>query len=260
MNLSLLQGGLGLASGTVVGFSLGLVGGGGSILAVPLLVYVVGVSNPHVAIGTSAVAVAASAAINLWTHAAAGNVKWRCASVFAAAGIIGAYLGSTFGKMVSGQQLLALFAVLMMIVGALMLRGRSGDGEPLVRLNRENLPKLLGLGFAAGGLSGFFGIGGGFLIVPALIAATGMPILYAVGSSLMAVTAFGLTTAANYAFSGLVDWRLAALFILGGILGGLFGSRSAKMLAARKGTLNMVFAALIFAVAVYMLIRSLNLV
>ena len=76
----------------------------------------------------------------------------------------------------------------------------------------------------------------------------------------MAVTAFGLTTAANYAFSGLVDWRLAALFILGGILGGLFGSRSAKMLAARKGTLNMVFAALIFAVAVYMLIRSLNLV
>lgn len=260
MTLSLLQGGLGLASGTVVGFSLGLVGGGGSILAVPLLVYVVSVSNPHVAIGTSAVAVAASAAINLWTHAAAGNVKWRCASVFAAAGIIGAYLGSTFGKMVSGQQLLALFAVLMMIVGALMLRGRSGDGEPLVRLNRENLPKLLGLGFAAGGLSGFFGIGGGFLIVPALIAATGMPILYAVGSSLMAVTAFGLTTAANYAFSGLVDWRLAALFILGGILGGLFGSRSAKMLAARKGTLNMVFAALIFAVAVYMLIRSLNLV
>jgi uncharacterized membrane protein YfcA len=258
MNLSLLQGGLGLASGTVVGFSLGLVGGGGSILAVPLLVYVVGVSNPHVAIGTSAVA--ASAAINLWTHAAAGNVKWRCASVFAAAGIIGAYLGSTFGKMVSGQQLLALFAVLMMIVGALMLRGRSDDGEPLVRLNRENFPKLLGLGFAAGGLSGFFGIGGGFLIVPALIAATGMPILYAVGSSLMAVTAFGLTTAANYAFSGLVDWRLAALFILGGILGGLFGSRSAKMLAARKGTLNMVFAALIFAVAVYMLIRSLNLV
>jgi uncharacterized membrane protein YfcA len=259
MTLSVLQGGLGVASGSLVGFSLGLVGGGGSILAVPLLVYVVGVSDPHVAIGTGAIAVAANASTNLWTHAAAGNVKWRCASVFAGAGVAGAYLGSTLGKMVSGQQLLLLFAVLMMVVGALMLMGRSGEGERSVRLSRENLPKLLGLGLVAGSLSGFFGIGGGFLIVPALIAATGMPILYAVGSSLMAVTAFGLTTAANYAFSSLVDWRLAALFILGGILGGLFGSRLAKLLASRKGTLNMVFAALIFAVAFYMLIRSLSL-
>lgn len=256
---SLVQGGLGLASGSLVGFSLGLVGGGGSILAVPLLVYLVGIANPHVAIGTSAVAVAANAATNLWTHAAAGNVKWRCASVFAGAGVAGAYLGSTLGKMVDGQHLLALFAVLMIVVGALMLRGRSSEGEPLVRLNRENLPKLVGLGFAAGGLSGFFGIGGGFLVVPALILATGMPILYAVGSSLVAVTAFGLTTAANYALSGLVNWRLAALFILGGVIGGLFGTRWAKMLAGRKGALNSVFAALIFAVAVYMLVRSLNL-
>lgn len=260
MTLSLLQGGLGLASGSLVGFSLGVVGGGGSILAVPLLVYLVGVSNPHLAIGTSAVAVAVNAAANLWTHAAAGNVKWRCASVFAGAGMIGAYIGSTLGKIVDGQHLLALFAVLMMAVGALMLRGSSGKGEPAVRLNRENLPKLLGLGFAAGGLSGFFGIGGGFLIVPALILATGMPILSAVGSSLVAVTAFGLTTSANYALSGLVDWPLAGVFVLGGVLGGLIGARSAKALAARKGALNAVFAALIFAVALYMLARSLALI
>jgi uncharacterized membrane protein YfcA len=259
MSFSLLQGGLGIASGSLVGFSLGLVGGGGSILAVPLLVYLVGISNPHVAIGTSAVAVAANAATNLWTHAAAGNVKWRCASVFAGAGVVGAYLGSTFGKMVDGQRLLALFALLMMVVGALMLRGRSGEGEPSVRLNRENLPKLVGLGLAAGGLSGFFGIGGGFLIVPALILATGMPILCAVASSLVAVTAFGLTTSANYALSGLVDWPLAGLFILGGVVGGFFGTRSAKMLAGRKGALNTVFATLIFAVALYMLVRSLGL-
>jgi uncharacterized membrane protein YfcA len=108
-------------------------------------------------------------------------------------------------------------------------------------------------------LSGFFGIGGGFLIVPALVMATGMPILNAVGSSLVAVTALGLTTAANYAYSGLVDWTLAALFIAGGVLGGLLGARSAKTLAGRKGALNTVFAALIFAVAVYMLVRSLGL-
>lgn len=257
--LSLTQGALGLASGSLVGFSLGLVGGGGSILAVPLLVYVVGVANPHVAIGTSAIAVAANAAANLANHARAGNVKWRCASVFAAAGVAGAFLGSSLGKMIDGHKLLALFAVVMMVVGALMLKGRSGKGEPSVRLSRENLPKLLASGLAAGALSGFFGIGGGFLIVPALIVATGMPILYAVGSSLVAVTAFGLTTAANYAASDLVDWTLAGLFIFGGVLGGLFGARSAKTLAGRKGALNTVFAALIFAVAIYMLVRSLGL-
>ena len=249
--LSLTQGALGLASGSLVGFSLGLVGGGGSILAVPLLVYLVGVSDPHVAIGTSAIAVAAIAR--------AGNVKWRCALVFAFAGVAGALLGSTLGKMVEGQKLLALFAIVMMVVAALMLKGRSGEGEPSVRLNRENLPKLLAWGLATGALSGFFGIGGGFLIVPALIVATGMPILYAVGSSLVAVTAFGLTTAANYALSGFVDWSLAALFISGGVLGGLLGARSASSLAGRKGALNVVFAALIFAVAIYMLVRSLGL-
>jgi uncharacterized membrane protein YfcA len=86
-----------------------------------------------------------------------------------------------------------------------------------------------------------------------------MPILNAVASSLVAVTAFGLTTAANYAYSGLIDWTLAALFVAGGVLGGLLGTRSAKALAGRKGALNTVFAALIFAVAVYMLIRSLGL-
>ena len=256
--LALTQGALGLASGSLVGFSLGLVGGGGSILAVPLLVYLVGVSDPHVAIGTSAIAVAANAAVNLVNHARVGNVKWRCASAFALAGVAGAFLGSTLGKVIEGQKLLALFAIVMMAVGALMLKGRAGAGEPSVRLNRENLPKLVALGGLTGALSGFFGIGGGFLIVPALIAATGMPILSAVGSSLVAVTAFGLTTAANYALSGLVDWYLAALFISGGVIGGMLGAGSASSLAARKGALNTVFAALIFAVAIYMLVRNLG--
>ena len=96
----------------------------------PLLVYVVGLDNPHVAIGTSAIAVALNAAANLAMHARSGNVKWRCASVFAAAGVAGAFLGSTLGKMMDGQRLLALFAVLMMVVGALMLRDRARTGDP----------------------------------------------------------------------------------------------------------------------------------
>jgi hypothetical protein len=259
MVLTLTQGALGLASGSLVGFSLGLVGGGGSILAVPLLVYLVGVPSPHVAIGTSAIAVAANAATNLANHARAGNVKWHCALVLSAAGVVGAFLGSSVGKAIDGERLLALFAIIMMVVSVLMLRGRNSVGEPSVSLSRENFPRLVGFGLAVGALSGFFGIGGGFLIVPALVMATGMPILNAVASSLVAVTAFGLTTAANYAYSGLIDWTLAALFVAGGVLGGLLGARSAKTLAGRKGALNTVFAALILAVAVYMLVRSLGL-
>lgn len=247
---------LGAFSGMLVGFVLGLVGGGGSILAVPLMVYLVGVRSPHVAIGTSALAVAANAALGLAGHHRAGNVKWRCAALFAVSGILGAALGSTLGKAFDGQKLLFLFALVMIVVGALMLRRRSNVGDSQVRLGRENALKLVLFGFGAGLFSGFFGIGGGFLIVPGLIAATGMPMLNAVGSSLLAVTAFGLTTAANYALSGLVDWPLAALFVAGGLLGSHAGTRAAKQLSG-KGHLTTVFAALIFAVAAYMLWKSL---
>ncbi len=256
MTLTALQYLLGAGAGSVVGFSLGLVGGGGSILAVPLMVYLVGVTNPHVAIGTSALAVAANAGVNLIGHARSGNVKWRCAGLFATAGVIGAYFGSTLGKSFDGQKLLALFALLMLVIAVLMLRGRSTAGDASVVLNRGNAPKLLASGGITGLLSGFFGIGGGFLIVPGLMASTRMPILYAVGSSLVAVTVFGLTTALNYAHSGLVDWTLAGVFIAGGVFGGLWGGRLASRLSARKGMLNLVFAALIFIVALYMLYQS----
>jgi len=250
---------LGLASGALVGFSLGLVGGGGSILAVPLMVYVVGVPDAHVAIGTSAMAVAANAAVNLSNHARGGTVMWSCALTFAAAGIAGAFAGSIFGKMLDGERLLALFALLMLVIAVLMLKTRSRIGLPDVQISWANTPAIVGLGLATGTLSGFFGIGGGFLIVPALMLATGMPIMNAVSSSLVAVTAFGLTTAASYAYSGLISWGLAGLFIAGGIAGGLIGTRSARLLSARRGALNIVFAAVIVAVALYMLARNISL-
>jgi uncharacterized protein len=259
MIISTLQGVLGLASGSLVGFSLGLVGGGGSILAVPLMVYVVGVPDAHVAIGTSAIAVAANAAVNLSNHARGGTVRWSCALVFAAAGMVGAFAGSILGKMLDGQRLLALFALLMLVIAVLMLKTRSRIGLPDVKMSWDNMPAIVGLGLVTGTLSGFFGIGGGFLIVPALMLATGMSIMNAVSSSLVAVTAFGLTTAASYAYSGLISWRLAGLFVAGGIAGGLIGTRSARRLAARRGALNMVFAAVIIAVALYMLVRNLSL-
>lgn len=256
MTPALIQSGLAVASGSLVGLSLGLVGGGGSILAVPLLVYVVGVSNPHVAIGTSAVAVAANAAANLFNHHRAGNVIWRSALVFAAAGVAGAAFGATLGRMVDGQKLLAAFAVLMMVVAALMLRQRAGTRGDAPAFDPQAVPQLVLIGLATGALSGFFGIGGGFLIVPGLMLATGMPILYAIGSSLVAVTAFGATTAASYAAAGAADWPIAGLFLAGGMLGGFAGTRAAHVLASRRDYLNKTFATLIFAVAAYMLVRS----
>ena len=143
----------------------------------------------------------------------------------------------------------------MITVGFLMLRGRKAQGDEGAVCNRENAPKVLGYGLGTGGFSGFFGIGGGFLIVPGLIASTGMPMINAVGTSLVAVTAFGLTTAFNYALSGLVDWLLAALFIGGGIVGSLAGAKAAKRLSG-GGHLTKVFASLIFVVAAYMLWQS----
>ena len=253
-----LPAGLALGSGGLIGLVLGLVGGGGSILAVPLLIYLVGVPSTHVAIGTSALAVAVNAAANLAQHARAGVVKWQCASVFAAAGVIGAYAGSSLSKLVDGRKLLALFALLMLAVAAMMLRGRASVGDDAVGLDRRTTPKLLGLGLAAGTLSGFFGIGGGFLIVPGLMLATGMPILNAIGSSLLAVAAFAVTAAANYARSGFVDWWLAAVFIAGGVIGGIAGTKLAATLGKTRGRLNLAFAGVIVAVALYILARSIG--
>ncbi len=246
---------LALGSGGLVGLSLGLIGGGGSILAVPLLIYVVGVSSTHLAIGTSAVAVAANATVGVFFHARANTVKWPCAIVFAASGVVGAFLGAKVGKAVDGQLLLAFFGVVMIAVGVSMLMRKSKVGDPNVQLDKKTvsrlLPSLIGYGFGVGVLSGFFGIGGGFLIVPGLINATNMPILYAVGSSLVSVAAFGTATASSYAISDLVDWRLAGLMLVGGAFGALVGMLLSRKLAERKQLLSQLFAGVVIVVGLY---------
>ena len=251
---------LSLASGGLVGLSLGLIGGGGSILAVPLMVYVIGMPSPHTAIGTSAVAVAASALISLAGHASDRNVKWPCVSVFALAGVAGAALGAQIGKTIDGAKLLAGFGLLMIVIAALMSRPRRGGHDAGVRLDRASalrlLPPLAGTGFGVGALSGFFGIGGGFLIVPGLVSATSMPLLNAIGSSLVSVAAFGATTAVSYAISGLIDWPVAILFILGGAAGGRFGARLAATLASRRRALTWVFSGGVTLVGVYVVAKG----
>jgi uncharacterized membrane protein YfcA len=249
---------LAVVSGGAVGLVLALIGGGGSILATPALLYVVGVANPHVAIGTSALAVSVNAFANFVNHLRRGNVKWRCAVVFAVAGVIGAAVGAAAGKATDPQVLLPLFAVLMIVVGAAMLIPRKSEGDGNVELTRQNAPKLVAYGLGAGALSGFFGIGGGFLIVPGLIGATGMTMIQAIGSSLFSVGSFGATTATSYALDGLVDWRIALLFIGGGMIGGAIGASFASHLSKQRGALQRVFAFVVFAVAAYMLWRTLG--
>jgi len=246
-------------SGVIVGFVLGLIGGGGSVFATPLLVYFVGVSDPHVAIGTGATAVAVNALVNLVPRARAGQVKWRCAAVFAAAGFFGSAAGSTLGKIVDGQKLLLLFGVVMLVIAARM--GASGAAvEHDVRLTAANArkmaPPLIAYGFGVGALAGFFGIGGGFLAVPGILAATGMPMIYAVGSSLVSVAVFGATTSFNYMLSGLIDWRISALVLVGGAIGGFFGGALATKLSGRKQALRQIFAVMIAGVGFYVIYRG----
>lgn len=199
MPLGLIPVALLLGSGALIGITLGLIGGGGSILAVPLLVYLVGVPSAHVAIGTAAVAVALNAGAGLASHARLGTVKWPCALVFTTAGIAGAFAGASIGKQLGGTELLALFGLVMIGVGIYMLTVRPNVAGYDVRLTTESaahlVPRLILIGVGVGLLSGFFGIGGGFLIVPGLMLATGMALQNAIATSLFAVTAFGLTTA-----------------------------------------------------------------
>jgi hypothetical protein len=262
MSLGLVPAALAIGSGGLVGMILALIGGGGSVLAVPLLVYVVGVPSAHVAIGTAAIAVALNAASGLAMHARLGTVKWRCALVFAVAGAAGAYLGSLIGKAIDGTQLLALFGLLMIAVGVGMLRAPSGSAAGDVRLTRASaarlLPRLIGIGGGVGVLAGFFGIGGGFLIVPGLMLATGMALKNSIGTSLVAVTALGLTTAGSYAASDLVDWSLALLVVGGGIAGSLIGARANARLWPHKRVLNGIFASVVIAVGLYVAGRGLT--
>jgi len=247
---------LSILSGALVGTVLGVIGGGGSILAVPLLLYVVGIGDAHVAIGTAALAVSLNAFANLIPHARAGTIKWPCALVFAATGMVGAVGGSSLGKLVDGQKLLFAFALAMIAVGVAMLRRKGAEGDPGVHIDRTIAVRLAGLGLGAGVLAGFFGIGGGFLIVPGLVAGSGMAMLNAIGSSLVGVGVLGLTTAVNYAASGLIDWRVAAFFLSGGIVGGWLGMLLALRLAARRALLTQIFAAALFIVAAVMIART----
>lgn len=148
----------------------------------------------------------------------------------------------------------------MIGVGLSMLRRRRTADAPDVLLTRDSastlLPRLVPIGLGVGLAAGFFGIGGGFLIVPGLILATAMLLPFAIGTSLVVVSALGLTTATSYAVSGLVDWGVTALLVAGGVVGTVGGIALGKVLGTRKGLLERGFAAVVIAIGVYITASS----
>jgi uncharacterized membrane protein YfcA len=258
MSPDLLSLALAALGGGVIGLLLSVFGGGGSVLATPLLIYIVGVRDPHVAIGTSAAAVAVNAAVGLAAQARAGRVKWPCALVFGGAGLAGTLTGAEVAKHVGGQHLLAWFSLAMALVGGSMLLPRKSEGDPGVRLNPALTRRLAPMGLGVGLAAGFFGIGGGFLIVPGLMAATGMTLANAAASSLVSVVLFGAATSASYAISGLVDWTVFAALVAGGGLGALAGVPIARALGGKAAATRRAFALMVLATAGYVAWRSLG--
>lgn len=262
MPLVFIQYILSLISGSLVGFSLGLIGGGGSILAIPLLLYFVGYDHPHIAIGTTALAVGINAYLNLIPHALHHNVVISKGIYFTLPGIVGVIAGTELGLLTPGKSLLFFFAILMIGIALLMIfRTRERKGPRTVKpadVNKAgtNIPVVLVTGVAVGFASGYFGIGGGFLIVPGLLFSTDLPIIQAIGTSLMSVGTFGIVTAIRYAIAGKLNVIISVLFVLGGIGGGWIGTRISSRLPRR--TLTYVFAVIIILVAIYMMVVNIS--
>lgn len=205
----------------LVGIALGLLGGGGSILTVPLLAYVAGLEPKH-AIAVSLLVVGVTSAIAAITHAHAGRVRWRIAVIFGMAAMAGAYTGGRAAHFIPGTVLLVAFAIVMIVAGTAMLRGRKDT--PSID-QRSPVFRLVVLGMAVGVISGLVGAGGGFLLVPALALFAGLPMPVAVGTSLVVISMQSFAGLAGHLAGEHIDWRLAAFVTIAAVIGALIGGR-----------------------------------
>lgn len=266
------------AFGSIVGFSLGLTGGGGAIFAVPLLVYGLGVA-PREAVGISLASVGVTAFVGFLGRRRARQVEVRTGLIFAGAGMLGAPIGSMLAGLIPDAVLMALFAVLMVVVAIRMWiqagsRARSEspvphesegpgllsqscqrDGDGRLILTSRCAALLIATGVATGVLSGLFGVGGGFIIVPALVLFSGMEIHLAIGTSLLVISLVSLSGIGSYLVAGRsIGVGIALLFIVGGVVGMFLGIRLGRRLSGTA--LQKVFAVAIVAVAIFVLLRT----
>ena len=264
--------------GGIVGFSLGLTGGGGAIFAVPLLVYGLAVA-PREAVGISLASVGVTSFVGFLGRWRVRQVETRTGLGFAVAGMLGASVGSWLSGQIPEAVLLTLFAILMLIVALRMWSKASATvsaGSPVVcsteaadvdgpacrRDNNGNLLLtsrcawlLMGVGVATGVLSGLFGVGGGFVIVPALVLFSGMAIHRAVGTSLLVITLVSISGVASHLFSGrTIPLDTTLLFVVGGVVGMFLGMLAGRRLSGPA--LQKVFAVAIVAVAFFVIIRT----
>lgn len=211
-----------LALALVVGVVLGLLGGGGSILLVPLLVYVADL-GAHEAIATSLFVVAVTAAVAAVPHARAGRVRWRVAALFGAGGVVGAYLGGLLGSRLDETVLLLAFAAMMAATAIAMLRKREA---PAPSEGPRPVLRVLAEGAAVGAVTGLVGAGGGFLVVPALVLLGGLPMPAAVGTSLVVIAAKSLAGLGGHLSNAAIDWPFAVGLAVATATGAVLGARA----------------------------------
>ena len=246
---------IGLLLSILIGVSLGFFGGGGSILTVPLLVYVFGLS-PREAIASSLLVVASASAFAALQHARAGNLRLRVALFFGAAGMAGAYLGAQIAAWIAEGVLLLLFAAMMALTALAMWRGRSASADSAERATSPG--RLVLQGLIVGSFTGLVGAGGGFLIVPALVLWAGLPMPAAIGTSLLVIVLNSLAGFAGHVSQVRVDFGLVAAVAACAIAGSFAGSRLTRVVP--PGSLRRAFAGFVLVMAVVILVREGNLV
>lgn len=244
---------LSLVLGFGIGGSLGLLGGGGSILTVPALVYLIG-QAPQVAVTTSLAIVGANSALGVFFHRSQGTLNWRVALIFGGMGMIFSYLAAGLSKQFSPNVLMVAFAALMLIVGMVLVRQKPAL-QRLAQTDDLKLWKVFIGGASVGLITGILGVGGGFLIVPALVMLVGMPMHQAVGTSLVVITMNSFSGFLGHLAGITLDVPVILIFIAAGIIGTFAGSRLGKRLDATL--LRKTFAWFIIGLAVFLLYDNL---
>lgn len=237
---------LALPFGLAIGLLLGLVGGGGSLLAVPVLVYVLGEPVKD-ATTESLLVVGTAALVGAADHARIGRIDARTGLTFGAAGAGGAIVGTALNRLVGDRSILLAFAVLLLIAAVAMLR--RGPESP-TRSSKPSFVRVAPVGLGTGVLTGFFGVGGGFVIVPALVLLLGLPLTLAVGTSLLVIALTSAAALAAHLASGSIDWLIATTFTSAAVAGALAGRRVGALVNPQR--LGQLFALLLVAIAVFL--------
>lgn len=254
---------LALVIGLGVGVVVGALGAGGGILSVPVLVYLLG-QEPHAASAGSLVIVGLTALTSLIPHARAGRVRWRDGLIFGVLSSVGTILGSRLSVMVNSQILMLLFGVLLIGVGIMMIRKARRTAAPAkerlteVRVEgtdgavstakRGSLPMLILCSTATGFLTGFFGVGGGFAVVPMLVLALGFGMREASSTSLLVMTIASATGLLSRIGTDIhVDWAIVLLFAVASMIGGQIGAPASRKV--KESTLTLLFGILLLLVS-----------